>query len=265
MALTPSTLDDLLSGRAVPHGWLHLPPGTDPHTLVTSLTGRCGVPRTLVLDGFADPTADEERGAALLALLDGRGVTVRAWAHGDRWIGAGTAKDAEGEVRPVLATVPRQERAPLAVVPGECVDWVERLIGITGWSAPPRRPGIDWAATETRLGTRLPADYKRMVETFGEGAFDAFLSLNQEPWTDLWEDGLLAWAGTEHKNRYCWRPDGEDPDRWTVTVQTFDGEDVGFDCSAAEFVCRVLVDPHHRFTMARYFDTHWFSSYRQDA
>ncbi|MEV5936420.1 hypothetical protein ACIQCD_18970 [Streptomyces sp. NPDC093250] len=36
------------------------------------------------------------------------------------------------------------------------------------------------------------------------------------------------------------------------------GEDVPFDCQAAEFVCRILVDPHHPFTMARYFDTHWF-------
>ncbi|WP_158866516.1 hypothetical protein [Streptomyces xanthophaeus] len=41
-----------------------------------------------------------------------------------------------------------------------------------------------------------------MVETFGEGAFDAWLQLIQEPWTGLKEDGLLVWAGTEHENLY---------------------------------------------------------------
>ncbi|WP_258053262.1 hypothetical protein [Streptomyces sp. Ru72] len=46
-------------------------------------------------------------------------------------------------------------------------------------------------------------------------------------------------------------------------VRTFDNKDVPFDCQAAEFVCRVLIDPHHRFTMARYFDTHWFMNYRE--
>ncbi len=109
----------------------------------------------------------------------------------------------------------------------------------------------------------LPSDYKRMVETFGVGAFDGYLHLNQEPWTRLREDGLLIWAGTEHEDLYCWRADGDDPDRWPVVVRSFDNQDdVLFDCQTAEFVCRILVDPHHPFTMARYFDTHWFMNYR---
>ncbi|MER5698357.1 hypothetical protein ACWDBO_43190 [Streptomyces mirabilis] len=81
--------------------------------------------------------------------------------------------------------------------------------------------------------------------------------------THFREDGLLVWAGTEHEDLYCWRADGEDPDRWPVVVQSFDGEDVPFDCQAAEFVCRILTDPHHPFTMARYFDTHWLMNYRE--
>lgn len=140
---------------------------------------------------------------------------------------------------------------------------MERLIRITGWTQPAQRPDVDWAPVESRLGTALPSDYKRMVETFGEGAFDAWLDLNQEPWTNLREDGLLIWAGTEDEDLYCWRVDGDDPDRWPVAVQTFDGEDVPFDCSAAEFVCRILIDPHHRFTMARHFDTHSFMNYQE--
>ncbi|MFF5707039.1 SMI1/KNR4 family protein [Streptomyces sp. NPDC012794] len=273
MDLTQSTLNDLLARLAAPGGSLHLPLDIDPHRLVELMADRHGAPRTLVLDGFRDPTVDESCGAALLALLEGRAVTIRAWAYGDRWIGAGTARDAEGVARPVLATAPRQTqsrsqtqaprvKAPVAALDqGE--DWVERLIGITGWTPPPRRPDIDWEQAEARLGTRLPGDYTRMVETFGEGAFDAYLNLNQEPWTDLREDGLLIWAGTEHEDLYCWRTDDGDPDRWPVAVRTFDGQVVPFDCSAAEFVCRILLDPHHPFTMARYFDTHWFMNHRE--
>lgn len=140
----------------------------------------------------------------------------------------------------------------------EDVDWMERLIRITGWTQPAQRPDVDWAEVESRLGTALPSDYKCMVETFSEGAFDGFLGLNQEPWTDLREDGLLIWAGTEHEDLYCWRADGDEPDRWPVVVRSFDGEDFPFDFRAAEFVCRVLIDPHHPYTMARCFDTHWF-------
>ncbi|MFF0431695.1 hypothetical protein ACFYU9_05630 [Streptomyces sp. NPDC004327] len=94
----------------------------------------------------------------------------------------------------------------------EDIDWMERLRLITGWTLPDQRPDMDWAERESRLGTALPSDYKRMVQTFGKGAFDGFLDLNQEPWTDLGEDGLLIWAGTEHENLYCWRVDGGDPD-----------------------------------------------------
>ncbi|MET7288972.1 hypothetical protein [Streptomyces sp. NPDC005573] len=39
---------------------------------------------------------------------------------------------------------------------------------------PPGRPpsAVDWTTTEDTLGTALPADYKRLVETYGEGVFD---------------------------------------------------------------------------------------------
>ncbi|MDI9884826.1 hypothetical protein QMZ92_10575 [Streptomyces sp. HNM0645] len=46
-------------------------------------------------------------------------------------------------------------------------------------------------------------------------------------------------------------------------VRSFDGEDLLCDCRAAEFVCRILVDPHHPYTMARHSDTHWFMSHRE--
>lgn len=264
MELTQSMLNDLLDQIAAPSGSLHLSLDTDPQTLVDRLADRYGAPRTLVLDGFTDPTVDESRGAALLAVLEGRGETVRAWAYGGQWIGAGTAWDAQGIARPVLAAAPRRVQVPTMEVASQDEDWVERLIAITAWTSPSQRPDIDWDRIEAEVGTRLPRDYKRIVEMFGEGAFDGYLTLNQEPWTSLREDGLLIWASTEHEDLYCWQIDDSiDPDRWSVAVQPCDDDFVPFDCSAAEFICRILLDPHHPFTMARYFDTHWFMNYRE--
>lgn len=90
-----------------------------------------------------------------------------AWPHAGQWLGAGTALDAQGDIVPVLAIIPRQAQALPAGVAGQDEDWVERLIGITGWILPPQRPDVDWAQIEECMGTRLPRDYKRMVETFG--------------------------------------------------------------------------------------------------
>ncbi|MER6996962.1 SMI1/KNR4 family protein [Streptomyces sp. NPDC000410] len=265
MELTHAIVNDLLAQLGAGDGHMYLPGDLDPQVLNDLPGGMYGAPRTLVLDGFTDPTVDESRGAALLVPFEDRAVTIRAWAYGDEWIGTGTARDTEGTERPVLVVAHRQVPELLAATSGqdEGVDWMERLIRITGWTQPAQRPDVDWPEVESRLGTALPSDYKRMVETFGAGAFDGFLALNQEPWTDLREDGLLIWAGTEHEESYCWRVDGDDPDRWPVVVRSFDGEDTPFDCQAAEFACRVLVDPHHPYSLARYFDTHWFMTYEE--
>ncbi|POX60176.1 hypothetical protein C3492_28980 [Streptomyces sp. Ru62] len=264
MELTQAAVDDLLAQLGPGNAYMYLPSDLVPQVLTDLLADRYGAPRTLVLDGFTDPTVDDSRGAALLVPFEDRAVKMRAWAYGDQWVGTGTARDAEGVERPVLVVAHREvpEPLPVAFDADEDVDWMERLIRITGWTQPAQRPDVDWTEVESRLGTALPSDYKRMVETFGAGAFDGYLDLNQEPWTNLREDGLLVWAGTEHEDLYCWREDGDDPDRWPVVVRSFVDEDVPFDCQAAQFVCRILVDPHHRFTMARYFDTHWFMTYR---
>ncbi|WP_406460237.1 SMI1/KNR4 family protein [Streptomyces sp. NBC_00111] len=264
MKLTQMTVNDLLAQLGPADGYRYLPGDLDPQALADLLADRYGAPRTLVLDGFADPTIDDSSGASLLAPFGDRAVKIRAWAYGDQWVGTGTARDNEGVERPVLVVAQRQVPELPAIPPDQYgnVDWMERLIRITGWSQPAERPDVHRAEVESRLGTVLPADYKRMVETFGEGAFDAYLSLNQEPWTSLKEDGLLIWAGTEHEDVYCWRAEGDDPDRWPVVVRSFDGrDDVRFDYQTAQFVCRILLDPHHPFTMARYFDTHWFMNY----
>lgn len=263
MELTQAIVNDLLAQLGPEDSYMYLPSDLEPQDLTDLLDGRYGTSRTLVLDGFTDPTVDESRGAALLVPFEDRAVKIRAWAYGDQWVGTGTARDTEGAERLVLVVAHREVPEPLAVAPHEATDWMERLKQVIGWTQPAQRPDVDWAEVESRLGTALPSDYRRMVETFGEGAFDGFLDLNQEPWTDLREDGLLIWAGTEHENLYCWRAVGDHPDRWPVVVRSFDGEDVAFDCQAAEFVCRILIDPHHPFTMAHFFDTHWFMNHRE--
>ncbi|HCA85815.1 MAG TPA: hypothetical protein DEQ61_10140 [Streptomyces sp.] len=265
MELTQATVNELLDQLGSGDSYMYLPSDLDPQDLTDLFDGRYGAPHTLVVDGFTDPTVDESRGAPLLVPFEDRAVTIRAWAYGDQWVGTGTARDTEGVERPVLVGAHREVPEPLTVAPyeDEDIDWTERLKRITGWTQPAQRPDVDWAEVETRLGTALPSDYKRMVETFGEGAFDGFLDLNQEPWTHLRQDRLLIWASTEHENLYCWRADSDDPDRWPVVVRSFDDEDVSFDCQTAEFVCSILIDPHHPFTMARFFDTHWFMNYRE--
>ena len=35
--------------------------------------------------------------------------------------------------------------------------------------------GVDWPEVERRLGTRLPADYKLLIASYGEGSFDDFI------------------------------------------------------------------------------------------
>ncbi|UFR06214.1 SMI1/KNR4 family protein [Streptomyces sp. Go40/10] len=267
MEFTQATVSDLLARLGPGGDHLYLSGDLDPEALSDLLADRYGAPSTLVLDGSTDPAVDVSRGSALLVPFADRAVTMRAWAYGDQWVGTGTVRDAEGIERPVLVVAHREVPGPPAVAPDEDedVDWMERLVRLTGWTQPARRPDVDWAEAESRLGTALPSDYKRMVETFGVGAFDGYLSLNQEPWTSLREDGLLIWASTEHEDLYCWRADGDDPDRWPVVVRSLDHGDVPFDCRAAEFVCRILVDPQHRFTMARYFDTHWFMNYATNA
>src|SRR4051794_31931890 len=44
---------------------------------------------------------------------------------------------------------------------------------------PPSRPplAIDWAAFEASFGTALPSDYKKLVETYGYGRFNNFLTV----------------------------------------------------------------------------------------
>ena len=109
-------------------------------------------------------------------------------------------------------------------------------------------PAVDWAAAERALGTALPADYRRLVDTYGDGIFDdtIWLLVPDSAYTDcdlrtqttergeilahLWEfepkpaelleEGarVLPWAFEEGTGAFLYwlaRP-GRLPDEWTV-------------------------------------------------
>ncbi|OMI39258.1 hypothetical protein [Streptomyces sparsogenes] len=268
-------------------------------TLVEQLGDGYGEPRTLVSEGRADSSVSERTGLPLLTPF-GEGERVlemRAWAFGGRWIGCGAVR-VGGEARLVVVVAPRTTPAP-EELPADA-SWLDRLVAVTGWDAEQVRADpirlermhsgrirpVDCAAAEARLGTALPGDYKRLVDTFGHGAFDGFLAIRLPAdivksaefaagWAKThglrsWEPrppfpepgGLLTWAGTEHETGFHWITEGPDPDAWPVYV-TEVGPEAGdrFDMTATEFVFRMLTDPDHPYSIPADFAAHWFMNY----
>ncbi|QDI69327.1 hypothetical protein CD934_11890 [Streptomyces calvus] len=262
--------------------------------LEEAIGSRFGEPRSLARRGAVDPAVSARTGLPLLAPFGERTVEMRAWAYGDRWIGCGTARDddGDGDVRVVVLVA---ERPGPAEGPAEPASWVDRIVAVTGWDTTRTRT-VDWAAVEDRLGTRLPGDYKRLVEIFGgSGAFDGYLQLHVPDaydrstdivrhtewlaeWTRargsrLWEPypvypaagGVLQWASTEQADGFYWLTGDPDPDTWPVLAQ----EEIPdswqrSEATTGEFLYRLLTDPDHPFSTARHFDVHWFQSYGAD-
>jgi hypothetical protein len=252
------------TGHPAGHVCLPVPPGTDVSVLRKDLSDRYGRSRPLVTDGRLDPAATERTGLPLLEPFGRRPVHLHAWACRGRWIGCGATTTA-----PVLVVAERPD--PGAAGLPDDATWVDRVVAVTGWQ-PGRAQPIGWSAVEDRLGTALPGDYRRLADVFGFGAFDAYLQLHVPdaafPGFDLTEqafpapDRLLLWATSEQGDRFHWLTESTDPDRWPV-LATEDDHRVWhrFDGSTAEYVHRVLTDPGHPFSTARYFDIHWYFRY----
>ncbi|MFD4035415.1 hypothetical protein ACFWVP_34095 [Streptomyces sp. NPDC058637] len=147
---TQATVNDLLAQIDQGDGYVHVSGDLDPRHLTDLLGARYGAPRTLVLDGYTDPTVDESRGAALLVPFEDRAVTTRAWAYGNEWVGTGTVRDADEVERPVSAVARGKVPGPLAAAAGEDVDWIERLIRTTGRTLPAQRPYVAVTSSSTR-------------------------------------------------------------------------------------------------------------------
>ncbi|WP_308280752.1 hypothetical protein [Streptomyces barringtoniae] len=139
----------------------------------------------------------------------------------------------------------RTGRASSTVRPVHTLDTLVRLCPPP--VGPPR--AVDWAEAERSLGTALPADYKLLVETYGDGLFDEtiWLLVPNSAHTDcdlhaqtaeraeilatLWDAGeerpaellekgarVLPWAFEEGTGAFLYwlvRP-GRHPDEWTV-------------------------------------------------
>lgn len=107
-----------------------------------------------------------------------------------------------------------------------------------------RSASVDWDEVECRLGLSLPADYRRLIETYGEGCFDKFLwllhptsenaNLNLECQTQVRRDALSAlsepgapdpaelvpWAFTDNGDVCYWQLPSASapPDEWRIAV-----------------------------------------------
>ncbi|MEU1847868.1 hypothetical protein ABZ499_00965 [Streptomyces sp. NPDC019990] len=124
---------------------------------------------------------------------------------------------------------------------------LEALVGLCPPPADPPLP-VDWAQAERDLGTALPADYKQLVGTYGDGVFDETIGLlvpdsayhdhdlhaqtreRDEILAGLWEfeekpAGLreagarvLPWAFEEGSGAFLYwlARSGQHPDEWTV-------------------------------------------------
>ncbi|MGW4517956.1 hypothetical protein ACWEO4_39785 [Streptomyces sp. NPDC004393] len=279
------------SGHATGHVCLPLPQETTFSVLLETLSDWYGRPRPLVADGRTDPKATEQTGLPLIAPFGEDLVAMHVWACRGRWIGCGITRTGDA-VQPVMLIAERADPAA-GGLPREA-SWVEKVVAVTGWSADVRHT-VDWAVVESRLGTALPSDYKQLAELFGYGAFDSYLDLSvpngrhhkrdigtgpdivrHTEWLAQWAKkhlnrwksydvypapgGLLEWASTEPGHRFFWHTGDTDPDQWSI-VATDDAYDdwERFDSSTAEFIYRMLTDPQHPFSTAKYFDIHWFT------
>ncbi|MFE2729144.1 SMI1/KNR4 family protein [Kitasatospora sp. NPDC059327] len=255
------------------------------NAVVTALRSRFGPSKTVALDGLMDPSLRRLPGPPLADVLAGRAIEMYGWSVGQRWLGVGLFKGV-GDAAPRLTAVVSAVAAPTPA--GQegpaALSWVEELAALTGWRGPRRL--VDWESVERKLRLRLPRDYRLLAETFGAGTFDDNLELCAPGSKYLDLDlittdptefagpapssspaiGLLQWAVTSAEHSFCWLVEDPDPDKWPVFARSDKWDPwERFDCSSAELVHRMLTDPQHPYSLARHFDTHWFTSAEQAA
>ncbi|MBE1536605.1 SMI1/KNR4 family protein [Actinomadura algeriensis] len=174
---------------------------------------------------------------------------------------------------PTLSLPPvRRERVLTSAAPGPVPepevprDPLAQLKTVVG----PGTPEVhDWDAIESDLGTKLPADYKKLQESFSDTVWNGFfvaapkeVASDHEFHRDLLEDwcdddrpedadpdeyfdvfpapgGLLYCASTEGRDVLCWDTRDPDPDLWPVVRLDFDGH-VDYGCTITELLVDVL-------------------------
>lgn len=144
---------------------------------------------------------------------------------------------------------------------------------LTRLCPPPHRASdpIDWAAVETRLGMRLPEDYKELASAYGPGRFADYLSIfhphAQSTYVDLtgpmpariraqlhkdYAQGshpvpydpqhLFLMGSTDNGEYFFWVTEpSEVPDSWRITINEARGPRwFTFDGNLIEFLTSVL-------------------------
>ncbi|GHJ93803.1 hypothetical protein SNE510_33220 [Streptomyces sp. NE5-10] len=77
--------------------------------------------------------------------------------------------------------------------------------------------------------------------------------------------GLPRWGDTEQADAFHRLTEGDDPERWPVVARSDDLDSwARFDGTVTEFLHHVLADRHHRYSLARHFDGHWFTPHGED-
>lgn len=245
------------------------PQGTDLHALVAAFGSWAGQHRNLAAGGFVDPTLTERTGLPLVEPFGaGELLEMRGWGYRHRWIGCGLVASPPGP-RTVAVIAHREDPASAGFPEG--ASWAEKLCLVTGWEPTPG-PRVDWPTIEADLGTRLPTDYKEIVDLFGAGSFDEYFELavpggpgvDRNPWKrygpDLASGGLLPWGWSEFESGLMWATGATDPDEWTVVTRSECGDERYFDCGAGEFILRMLTDVQLGYPMS-HASGHFFVSY----
>jgi hypothetical protein len=247
---------------------MEAPQGSGLHELVAEFRQWAGQHRNLAAGGFVDPSLTERTGLPLVEPFGaGELLEMRGWGYRNRWVGCGLVASPQGP-RAVAVITHRED--PAAAGFPEGASWAEKLRIVTGWEPIPG-PRADWPAIEADLGTRLPSDYKEIVDLFGAGSFDEYVELavpggpgvGRNPWErcgpDLAAGGLLSWGWSEYE-LLMWQTGAADPDEWTVVALSEFDDDKRFDCGAGEFILRMLTDVQmgHRVSHA---SGHFFVSY----
>ncbi|MFP3987924.1 hypothetical protein U9R90_10550 [Streptomyces sp. E11-3] len=177
------------------------------------------------------------------------------------------------------------------------MEWVNRLVTVTGWSAEPGE--LDWADTERVLGTPLPADFKEMRRRFAawgafcdhvlvlkaQGVAESVLANHEsllrsvrgnpdnrrmfEPFGLLGDGesggkGLVQWGYSFIEEEYYWLADtSHDPSTWPVVARVDPLEPFQrFDMTASEFVYRLLTEAEFSaFSVAGTIETPYYRAF----
>ncbi|WP_234323542.1 SMI1/KNR4 family protein [Streptomyces sp. NRRL F-2580] len=134
---------------------------------------------------------------------------------------------------------------------------------------------IDWDAAEAALGTKLPSDYKALLDTYGVGDIGELVILPPLPsdvrgyerchvgsmtaglrglWDDdsgvpgvtLGADAVLPWGSGMNANEMAWLMNDPDPDKWPVVAWRrhhlwSESPWALFDCGMVQFITRMML------------------------